>query len=266
MPEGHTIHRLANDLAHDLRGRPVVASSPQGRFVASAERIHGAALVRAEAFGKQLFLDWATGDVLSVHLGLIGKFRRTPAERAPSAQARLRLVPEGGAVAWDLTGPMACELVDPATRRRIAATIGPDPLRRNGSVDEFVRRSSTKRAPIGAVLLDQQVIAGIGNVYRAEVCFLCGIDPRRSAATLTDNQLRALWRESGTQLRNGVRLNRIVTRAPAELGRSQLARVPAGERLYAYKRGGDPCHRCGEHIQSVEIGGRSTWFCPSCQS
>ncbi len=266
MPEGHTIHRLASDLGRDLRGRPVAASSPQGRFAASAERLDGATLVRAEAYGKQLFLDWDNGDVLSVHLGLIGKFRRAPFERAPSAQARLRLSPVDGAVAWDLTGPMVCELVDPATRRRIAGTIGPDPLRRNGSVDEFVRRSGAKRAPIGAVLLDQQVIAGIGNVYRAEVCFLCGIDPRRPAAGLTEDELRALWYESAAQLRNGVRLNRIVTRAPAELGRTQLSRVPAGERLYAYKRGGDPCHRCGDHIQTAEVGGRSTWFCPSCQS
>lgn len=266
MPEGHTIHRLANDLRRDLRGRPVVASSPQGRFADSAEQLHGTTLLRAEAYGKQLFLDWSSGEVLSIHLGLIGKFRRTQPDRPPSPQARLRLVPDGGDVAWDLTGPMVCELVDPAARTRTARAIGPDPLRRNGSVDEFVRRSRAKRAPIGAVLLDQQVIAGIGNVYRAEVCFLCGIDPRRSAATLTDDELRALWHESVAQLRNGVRLNRIVTRAPAELGRSLLARVPIGERLYAYKRGGDPCHRCGDFIQSVEIGGRSTWFCPSCQS
>jgi endonuclease-8 len=243
-----------------------VATSPQGRFAASAEQLDGATLVRAEAFGKQLFLDWSHGDVLSVHLGLIGKFRRGALERTPSPQARLRLAPQGGDVAWDLTGPMVCELVDPATRSRIAASIGPDPLRRNGSADEFVRRSRTKRAPIGAVLLDQQVIAGIGNVYRAEICFLCGIDPRRPASSLTDDELRALWRESVVQLRNGVRLNRIVTRAPAELGRSVLARVPAGERLYTYKRGGEPCHRCGELIQTVEIGGRSTWFCASCQS
>jgi endonuclease-8 len=266
MPEGHTIHRLAHDLGRDLRGRPIIASSPQGRFAASAAQLDGATLVRAEAFGKQLFLDWSHGDVLSIHLGLIGKFRRTPVDRAPSPQARLRLVPDGDAVAWDLTGPMVCEIIDPVARARIAGAIGPDPLRRGGSVDEFVRRSQAKRAPIGAVLLDQQVIAGIGNVYRAEVCFLCGIDPRRSAASLREDELRALWHETVTQLRNGVRLNRIVTRAPADLGRSILARVPVGERLYAYKRGGDPCHRCSELIQSVEIGGRSTWFCPSCQS
>ena len=257
---------MANDLSRDLRGVVVRATSPQGRFTDSAARIDGATLLRAEAFGKQLFLDWSPGDVLSVHLGLIGKFRRKPVGTEPSAQARLRLTTDHGLHAWDLTGPMVCELVDPGARSRIAATIGPDPLRRDGSVDEFVRRSRTRRAPIGAVLLDQRVLAGVGNVYRAEVCFLCGIDPRRAATTLHEHELRDLWTETVTQLRNGVRLNRIVTRAPAELGRAVLARVPAGERLYVYKRGGEPCHRCGSSIESTEVGGRSIWYCESCQS
>ena len=266
MPEGHTIHRLARDLARDLRGAPVCASSPQGRFADSAARLDRALLVRAEAFGKQLFLDWSHGDVLSVHLGLIGKFRSRPAATPPSPQARLRLVAPGRDRAWDLTGPMVCELVDPETRTRLAAGIGPDPLRRDGSVDEFVRRSSDRRTPIGTVLLDQNVIAGVGNVYRAELCFLCGIDPRRATASLAECQLRMLWDEATVQLRNGVRLNRIVTRAPAELGRTVLARVPAGERLYVYKRGGAPCHRCGSPIETVPLAGRSIWFCGSCQS
>ena len=142
MPEGHTIHRLATDLARDLRGRPIVASSPQGRFAESAARIDGGVVERTEAFGKQLFVDFTDGTVLSVHLGLIGKFRRWPAGRSPSASARLRLRPaDGGEHVWELTGPMVCELIDPQRRERVAAAIGPDPLRRNGSVDEFVRRA-----------------------------------------------------------------------------------------------------------------------------
>ena len=266
MPEGHTIHRLATDLARDLRGVPAHASSPQGRFEASAARLDGAVLQRAEAYGKQLFLDWVGGDILSVHLGLIGKFRRHPVDREPSPQARLRLVPEGGAYAWDLTGPMSCELVDPGTRARLASAIGPDPLRRDGSADEFVARCRRTRAALGAVLLDQSVIAGVGNVYRAEICFLRGIDPRRTARTLDDDTLLGVWDEAGVQLRNGVRLNRIVTRRPEDLGRTVLARVPAGERLYVYKRGGAPCHHCGTAISFVELAARTIWFCGSCQS
>jgi endonuclease-8 len=268
MPEGHTIHRLAADLARDLAGRPVVASSPQGRFAESAARLDGGVVDRTEAFGKQLFVDFADGTVLSVHLGLIGKFRRWPIDRPPSAAARLRLHPADDAAAhvWELTGPMVCELVDPQRRERVAAAIGPDPLRRNGSVDEFVRRAATKKAPIGAVLLDQRVVAGIGNVYRAEVCFLCGIDPRRSTATLAEDDLRALWTEAGAQLRLGVTRNRIVTRDLAEVGRRSWSRLTADERLYVYKRTGAPCHRCGDPVRTVDLAGRSAWYCGSCQS
>lgn len=268
MPEGHTIHRLAADLARDLRGLPVVADSPQGRFADSAALLDGATVRRTEAFGKQLFVDFDDATVLSVHLGLIGKFRRWPIERAPSAAARLRLQPATADAThlWELTGPMVCELVDPERRASVAARIGPDPLRRNGSVDEFVRRAATRKAPIGAVLLDQSVVAGIGNVYRAEVCFLCGIDPRRSAASLTEDQLRSLWQASAAQLRDGVRRNRIVTRDLAEVGRRSWSRLTADERLYVYKRGGAPCHRCGDAITMVDIAGRSAWFCGSCQA
>lgn len=266
MPEGHTIHRLARDLGRDLRDVPVHACSPQGRFAERAAHLDGARLHRAEAYGKQLFLDWADGQILSVHLGLIGKFRRHPIGREPSPQTRLRLVPEGADHAWDLTGPMTCDLIDPDARRRIVDAIGPDPLRRDGSADEFVQRCRRTRAAIGAVLLDQSVIAGVGNVYRAELCFLRGIDPRRTARALDDPTLGGLWDETRVQLRNGVRLNRIVTRVPAELGRTVLAGVPARERLYVYKRGGEPCHRCGTPISFVELGARTIWFCGSCQS
>lgn len=91
MPEGHTIHRLARDLAEDLHGRPVAVSSPQGRFDEGAARLDGATMTGAEAWGKHLFCHWDTGDVLHVHLGLIGKFRPTPAEEVAGETVRLRL-------------------------------------------------------------------------------------------------------------------------------------------------------------------------------
>ena len=95
MPEGHTIHRLARDLNTTLRGEPVTASSPQGRFADGAERIDGHALVSAEAWGKYLFCDFGTDEVLHVHLGLIGKFRRRPApmSRPRGSPLRRPLVP-----------------------------------------------------------------------------------------------------------------------------------------------------------------------------
>ncbi len=134
----------------------------------------------------------------------------------------------------------------------------------NGSVDEFVRRCRTRRTPIGALLLEQSVIAGIGNVYRAELLFLCGIHPR-DRELAQRRGVRSLWSETVRLLRIGVRLGRIVTRRPADLGGADHA-WPTSDRLYVYKRGGDPCHRCGAPVQAVELASRTTWFCGGCQS
>jgi formamidopyrimidine-DNA glycosylase len=264
MPEGHTIHRLARDLRRDLRGQDVQVSSPQGRFADGATRLDGRRLTATHAHGKHLFLDWDTGETLYVHLGLIGKFRRRPAPPPPPVGAiRLRM---GGELAvWDLSGPMACRLGGPETRSEQLRDAGPDPLRRDADPDRFAHALSRRSIPIGAALLDQSVIAGIGNVYRAELCFLCGILPTRPSKQLAPAQVTALWSTAVELLQIGVRLNRIVTRVPQEVGVSAPGRVPHVERLYVYKRGGEPCRRCGTSIASAEIAGRRTWWCARCQ-
>lgn len=267
MPEGHTIHRLARDLRRDLKGDPVRASSPQGRFDAEAGRIDGAAATRFEAWGKHLFVEFdaasASDEILHVHLGLIGKFRRKPAPPPdPVGQIRLRL--SSDKATWDLSGPTVCELIRPDRFDQITGELGPDPLRRGDGLDEFRRRLGRKRIPIGAALLDQKVVAGIGNVYRAEFCFLEGIHPARPANTLTSDEAERLWNLACDQLKRGVRLNRIVTRDENEVG-TKAGRIAAGERLYAYKRMGQPCRRCTEPIERIEIANRKMWFCPTCQ-
>lgn len=261
MPEGHTIHGLARDLRRTLAGDPVEATSPQGRFTEGAARLEGEVLVGTEAWGKYLFCDFGTGELLHVHLGLIGKFRRRPVPPAdPQGAVRLRLV--GRDAAWDLSGPTRCELVDPSERDRIVASLGPDPLRRGADVERFRDRLRRTSRPIGAVLLDQSAIAGIGNVYRAELLFLCGIHPDREARTLSDDEVDELWRRSVELLRIGLRLGRIVTTDPEEVGRPR-SRMAAEDRLYVYHR--DVCRRCGTAIATVVLGGRPVWFCPTCQ-
>ena len=187
MPEGHTIHRLARRHRSLLRGHAVTASSPQGRFEDGAAVIDGAVLLGTDAWGKHLFHDY--GDhVLHVHLGLYGKFRDgsgTPPE--PRGALRLRLV--GGGHWLDLRGPTACELLTAPEVESRTARLGPDPLRRGADVDRFLDRVGRSRAPAGTLLLDQSVIAGVGNVYRAEVLLRAGIcllytsDPGRPGAT-----------------------------------------------------------------------------------
>lgn len=263
MPEGHTIHRLAKDLNKTLRPSSVAASSPQGVFAEEANQLDGQPLRRAEAWGKHLFLDFENAPLLHIHLGLIGKLRPKPLE-TPSTEGAIRLRLVGTDQLWDLTGPMICALIDDDDLASITAKLGPDPLRRNGKANEFIDRLSRKKIPLAAALLDQKVIAGIGNVYRSEFCYLAGIDPHTPANSLDEATGHVLWDMATAQLKLGVKLNRIVTRDPAEVG-TTAGRIGNDERLYVYKREGQPCHRCGTEIRLVEIAKRKAWHCPSCQ-
>jgi endonuclease-8 len=261
MPEGHTIHRLARDQRRDLAGRPVAASSPQGRFAVGAADLDGRVLLGTEARGKHLFHHYEGERLLYVHLGLIGKFHRSRVdEPARAGEVRLRL--EGEQVRWDLAGPMRCDLVSATEYEQIVSDLGPDPLRRGTRAADFAARLHRKRAPVAAALLDQTVIAGIGNVYRAELLFLRGIHPARPAVSLDEHEAYALWDETVAQLRQGLRLNRIVTITAEDRGGLPAGRVPAGERLYVYQRTGLPCRRCGAPIERALIGARKVWWCP----
>lgn len=260
MPEGHTIHRLARDLDRDLSGSEIAVTSPQGRFAAEAAELDGSRLATAEAWGKHLFLDWSQAGIVHVHLGLIGKMRRRRGCPDPGASVRMRLATD--ALCWDLTGPMVCALITGAERDGIVAGLGPDPLRDDADGDQFVASVLDSGRSLGVLLLDQSVIAGVGNVYRAEVLFLLGIDPRTRGRDLSPTAARALWDEIRRLLRIGVRLNRIVTRDPDEFD-GPPSRLRSGDRLYVYKR--ETCRRCGGDLRTDTVGGRSIWSCEGCQ-
>ena len=262
MPEGHTIHRLARDQGADLAGRPVAARAVQPRFAAGAARLDGQVLVVAEAWGKHLFHTYDAGDVLHVHLGLIGTWTRRDGEAVdePGATVRLRLA--GDDVAWDLVGPMRCALVTPDERDDVVARLGPDPLRADADPEAMWDRVRRSAKPIGLLLMEQDVVAGIGNVYRSELLNIVGIDPRRPGRRVTRTEFDDLWRETVRQLRLGVRRNRIVTMRTDELPRP-AARLARGEGRYVYKQ--DRCGRCGTELDVFPLAGRTTWRCPRCQ-
>jgi endonuclease VIII len=216
-------------------------------------------LERTDAAGKLLFHHYEGGEVLHVHLGLIGVFRRQPSPpRDPVGQVRLRLT--GEEATWDLSGPNTCAVITDDDAERLMARLGPDPLRRDADPERFVRRVRRSKTPIAALLLDQSVIAGIGNVYRAEILFLHGIHPSTPGRDLSEEQLRAVWDTTVAQLKLGLRRNRIVTIDPAELGKP-ISRVRRGEGVYVYRQ--EHCHRCGTPTESVALGGRRISFCPS---
>jgi len=267
VPEGHTIHRIAQDHTTLLAGRAVAVSSPQGRFATDAERVDGAVLERIEAYGKHLFHHWSTGDVGHVHLGLFGRFRvsrRAPGADvpAPRGQVRMRLITEAAAV--DLSGPTACSIGTPEDRAAIVARLGPDPLRSDAEPAVAIAAMRRRRAALGALLLDQSVLCGVGNVYRAEALFVNGINPQRPGSSCDEVELRALWDTVVGMLRQGVRDNRIITVDDADLPpRPAGRRRRRGDTTYVYHR--DRCLRCGSTIQTVTLAARACWFCPTCQ-
>jgi len=112
------------------------------------------------------------------------------------------------------------------------------------------------------LLLDQRVLAGVGNVYRAEALFVNGIHPSRPGNELHDAELEAVWTTTVSMLRQGVKDNRIITvdRSERSVKKGHHRR---GETTYVYHR--DICLRCGSPVQTVELGGRPCYFCPTCQ-
>ena len=270
MPEGHTIHRIARDHGRLLAGRTVEVSSPQGRFAADAERVDGAVLERIEPYGKHLFYRWSTGEVGHVHLGLFGKFRvqRTAEPPEPVGQVRMRLQTAPGAdraeyVTIDLAGPTACTIDSPSVRKEILARLGPDPIRRGSKPDEMIERIQRSTRGVGDLLMDQSVVAGIGNVYRAEALFVTGMHPLRPGTACDRTELEALWATAQGMLRQGVKDNRIVTVSREDLGVAPNARIGRAEATYAYKR--DRCLLCGDEIRRIQIANRTCYYCPTHQ-
>src|SRR5215218_3941576 len=209
MPEGHTLHRLAREIDAAFAGRRVAVSSPQGRFAESAALVDGSLLVGAEAAGKHLFCELSDERVVHVHLGLIGQLDvHTGVEEVPPpvGQVRMRLATAGAYA--DLRGAIVCDLVTTERRAAVIARLGPDPLRDDADPARAWERIRRSQRPIGDLLLDQEVIAGVGNVYRAEVLFRHRMHPLRPGRSLRVGQWRALWQDLVGLMAEGVETGR----------------------------------------------------------
>jgi endonuclease-8 len=288
VPEGHTIHALAARLNRTLGGQQVGVSSPQGRFAADAALIDGRILDHASARGKHLFIDFRDLPdlTLHVHLGLIGSFhvKHGAAASPPTSPARLRL--EGRQHVAELRGPMICALIDEQSRQLVLDKLGPDPLHEPDVLADGAGRAWTRitqsRKIIAELLLDQSVLAGVGNVYRCEVLFRHRIDPFTPGRELGRRLWAQLWDDLVTLLPLGAAFSQILTMqdqvdAAAELvaDGSSLAITESltGERLgdhferrfHTYQRTGERCDRCGRRIREQALGGRTLYWCPGCQ-
>lgn len=267
MPEGHTLHRLARTHTKLFGKAPVAVSSPQGRFAASARLLDGKVLRRAEAHGKHLFHRYGPDLVVHVHLGLYGTFTEGPVPaETPRGQVRMRLV--GATHFSDLRGPAACELLRDDEVVAVRARLGPDPLRRDADPERAWAKLSRSRTPLAVRLMDQSVLAGVGNVYRAELLFRHGLDPMLPGHSLARERWDAMWDDLVTLMHDGVRRGRIDTVRP-EHDPKVTGRAPRRDRhggeVYVYRRAGQPCLVCGTSVRTTELAGRNLYWCPACQ-
>jgi endonuclease-8 len=260
VPEGNTIHRFARAHNRDLAGRRIAVSAAQKRFAREARSLDGRVFESAEARGKHLFHHWRGGPIVHIHLGMFGDFYRRDAPLPPlRPTVRLRLATR--AAAWDLIGPPTCEIVTADERAAILARLGPDPLSARPDARRVLGRLRLTDAPIAHALLDQRIVSGIGNIYRAEALFVNGIHPLRPASSLTTEELERLWTSIRRLLRRGVAQERISTIAPAD--RALLARGRGRRSFYVYQA--EECLRCGRRIRSFPLSGRTMYACETCQ-
>jgi len=252
VAEGDTILRAARRIEAAIGGEPVEASAPnpRGRAV-GLERLDGQILERADAHGKHLLLHFGEL-VLHSHLGMSGSWHvygggepwRKPTGAAWAALSTTR------AEAVQFGGPTLRLLRADAVRRDpVLNRLGPDVLAVDFDAARLAR--SLRGAPgrsLGDALLDQQLVAGIGNIFKSEACFAARLDPWQPVADLSEEQLR-----------NAAQAAHDLMQAAVEESRGERA---------VYKRAGRPCPRCGTPIRSRGQGdaNRATYWCPVCQS
>jgi endonuclease VIII len=263
MPEGDTIHRIAASLAPRLTGKMLERVTTQGLV----RDVAGSTVTSVAAHGKHLVIELDTGAYLRAHLGMNGRFRaydRAAGEallgRMSPGRASLALVTDDAVYVW-----IGAPTIEISHRRKplhgnAVAALGPDVL-----ADDFDGRIAAERAAahgsrtIADVLLDQRIVAGIGNIYKSEALFAAGIDPRARVAGLDAAALEAIYAAAHRLMKASIGVR------PG--GMPQNAAVRNAARHAVYSRTGQPCPRCGTPIGCYQLGDppRWTWSCPSCQ-
>lgn len=265
MPEGHSVHRTANDFNRTFAGSALKIESPQGRFAEGASQVSGQQLKAARAIGKQLFLEFDNQLTIRVHLGIYGKwsFQSHSGDLPePVGQVRARFI--GVEKFADLRGPTVCEVISPAEVKMVERRLGPDPLNpdpKGAQAQRFIEKVQSSKTAIGLLLMNQEVISGIGNVYRAEILFRAGISPHRAGNSLSAASIEDIWKDSVDLMKVGVNTGFMITRDELRSKRPTRA-----ERNFVYKREGLPCRICQTNITLELMAARKLYWCVSCQN
>jgi endonuclease-8 len=263
VPEGHTIHRLARRHAKLLGGQTIRATSPQGRFADGAALIDGHPLETTDAYGKHLFHRYARDLWLHIHLGLYGKFTDGPLP-APEPRGALRVRLQGEETWLDLRGPITCEVITRGEKGAVTAALGPDPLRTGADPALAAAKLARSRTALGALLMNQTVLAGVGNVYRAEILFRHGVHPYLAGRDLDPVVWLDMWEDLVRLMRHGVRTGKIITTQPEDRER-RYGPARRTDAHYVYRRTGQPCRHCDTPIAHAVMVTRNLFWCPRCQ-
>ncbi len=264
MPEGNEIHRHSLRQTELFAGKVVAVEAPNGRFEAGAKLLHKRRLLSIEAYGKHLFYEFGPDRSLHVHLGLYGKFREGEMPY-PDPRGALRLRISTTSHWLELRGPTDCTVFSDEEKAALLDRLGPDPLRDDAQAKVVFRRVGRSRAPMGSLLMDQSVISGLGNIYRAELLYRSRIHPLQSGMSISEAQLKRLWKDAVVLMRAGMVDRRIVTTRPADRPHPK-GKARRFETHYVYRRKGLPCFICGTAIEMKIFIGRKLYWCPTCQA
>jgi endonuclease-8 len=263
VPEGDTLWRVANRLSPALAGRRVIAlrlATPALASEARRHRVEGSTVIAVEARGKHLLVRFSTGVALHTHLGMTGSwhlYRSGSRWRQPAHLARVVLEADGVIAVCFV--PRIVELVAETDERAHPAllALGPDVVSEGFDAAAAVARLQERGgAEIGAALLDQTALSGIGNIYKSEVLFLRGVDPFTPVAALDAGRLRRIVETAHKLMRRSVV-------APIR----QTAGGGASGHYWVYGRARRPCRHCATLIRVARQGSpsRTTYWCPRCQ-
>ena len=272
MPEGDTIFRAAAALHRALAGHVVTRFEsvyPAVNRVAEDRIIIGRTVESAFARGKHLLVAFSGDLALHTHMRMNGSwhlYRAGERWKRPARDMRV-LVATATVEAVGFNVPVA-ELLTARdiARHRELGSLGPDLLDAAFDSAEAVRRMRARPADaVGDILLNQRVMAGIGNMFKSEILFLAGVDPFAPVSALADLDLERIVAVAREQLGANV-----MTRAQTlsrSIGRTTTRSLDPNSRLWVYGRGGKRCRRCGAAIESRKTGidARLTYWCPRCQ-
>lgn len=259
VPEGDTLHRVASRIASQICGKQIIAARANAELTRAPE-LAGHTLQSAQARGKHLLLAVDNGITVHSHLGMTGSWHIYPRGerwRKPPQRAALALRFDS----HDLVcfSPKLIKLESDTGIRRSTplGRLGPDLLADSFDEDIALRRLRRhNQLPIGEALMNQQLVAGIGNVYKSEILFINRLNPFKSVAEFDDDTLRQCLQSSRRFMRRNL-----------EGLRRKFRGSTQGDRLWVYRRRGLGCLECSTLIAMRRQGdaARSTYFCPQCQ-